>query len=157
MSFDNPVPIEVKKIHPDSQIPKKANNSDLGYDICVVPDDEWILKDGKLQYVLNPLCAKLFDTGLQIAIPETYGFLLWPRSGLAAKNKIDRMAGCIDSGYRGEWKVLLINLGHEPKIFYVGDKIVQAILVPNIPGKVIEVDELTNTVRGTGGFGSTGA
>lgn len=154
-TFEN-VPIEVVLGHPDAQPPKKAHDSDLGWDVCVVPDDEWITQENKLCYTLHPGCTKIFSTGLTISVPSTYGFVLRDRSGLAAKNQIHHLAGAIEGTYRGEWKIILTNLGKESKVFYVGDKIVQALLMPIIPATVKVVDVLSETDRGMSGFGSSG-
>ena len=97
-------------------------------------------------------------TGLALAIPEGYEVQVRPRSGLALKHGITlpNTPGTIDSDYRGELKCIMINLGSEPFEIRRGDRIAQLILAPVQTGRMIEVDELDETVRGAGGFGSTG-
>jgi dUTP pyrophosphatase len=97
-------------------------------------------------------------TGLALAIPDGYEVQVRPRSGLALKHGITlpNTPGTIDSDYRGELKCIMINLGSEPFEIKRGDRIAQLILAPVQTGRMIEVDELDETVRGAGGFGSTG-
>lgn len=110
--------------------------------------------------VLEPGQRKLISTALYVELPKgTYGRLA-PRSGLAYKHGIDVLAGVIDSSYRGEIKVLLINLGDEPFCIGPGDRIAQLIVESYVDSYVIEMKhlgDLSNTVRDSGGFGSTGA
>jgi dUTP pyrophosphatase len=97
-------------------------------------------------------------TGLAVAIPEGYEIQVRPRSGLALKHGISvpNTPGTIDSDYRGELKVILINLGDEPFAIARGDRIAQLVLAPVVQAAWDEVDELDATDRGEGGFGSTG-
>ena len=97
-------------------------------------------------------------TGLSMAIPQGYEIQVRPRSGLAFKHGITvpNTPGTIDSDYRGELKVLLINHGHEPFVIARGDRVAQLVLAPVVQAAWTEVDELDATARGAGGFGSTG-
>jgi dUTP pyrophosphatase len=97
-------------------------------------------------------------TGLALAIPEGYEIQVRPRSGLALKHGITvpNTPGTIDSDYRGELKVILINHGSEPFIIQRGDRVAQLVLAPVVQAAWDEVDELDATTRGAGGFGSTG-
>jgi dUTP pyrophosphatase len=97
----------------------------------------------------------LFKTGLSVAIPNGYYGRIAPRSGLAIKNGIDVLAGVLDPDYRGEVGVILINLGEEAVQINVGDKIAQLIIETCHRCSFVEVDDLNNTNRGAGGFGST--
>jgi len=100
----------------------------------------------------------LIPTGLSIAIPEDVEIQIRPRSGLAAKSNIGILntPGTIDSDYRGELKVILFNHGNKEFIINNNDRIAQMILMPVLKVDFEEVDELPNTLRGSGGFGSTG-
>jgi dUTP pyrophosphatase len=97
-------------------------------------------------------------TGLALAIPQSYEIQVRPRSGLALKHGITvpNTPGTIDSDYRGELKVILINLGHEPFAIQRGDRVAQLVLAPVVQAAWDEVAELDATERGEGGFGSTG-
>ena len=97
-------------------------------------------------------------TGLALAIPEGYEIQVRPRSGLALKHGITvpNTPGTIDSDYRGELKVILINLGSEPFVIQRGDRVAQLVLAPVVQAAWDEVEELDTTSRGEGGFGSTG-
>ena len=108
--------------------------------------------------VIKPNNSELIPTGLQVAIPEELEIQIRPRSGLAAKESIGVLnsPGTIDSDYRGELKIILFNHGKEDFIINNGDRIAQMVLVPIIKMEFEEVDSLPDTVRGQGGFGSTG-
>jgi len=101
---------------------------------------------------------RLIPTGLSIALPEGYEAQVRPRSGLAARHAIScvNTPGTVDSDYRGEIKVNLINHGREPFTLQRGDRIAQMIIAPVIQAVWEEVDDLGDTERGAGGFGSTG-
>ena len=107
---------------------------------------------------LEPGQRALVPTGLRLAIPPGYEGQVRPRSGLAAKYGISMVnaPGTIDSDYRGEVKVLLINLGQEPVTLHNGDRIAQLVIAPIARAQVVKVSELPDTDRGEGGFGSTG-
>lgn len=100
----------------------------------------------------------MVPTGLAVAIPEGHAGLVVPRSGLAARHGIGivNAPGLIDAGYRGEIKVLLVNHGDEPVSLEAGERIAQLVIVPVALADFVAVDELPESVRGDGGFGSTG-
>ena len=108
--------------------------------------------------VIKPNSSELIPTGLQVAIPEEYEIQIRPRSGLAAKESIGVLnsPGTIDSDYRGELKIILFNHSNKDFIINNGDRIAQMVLVPILKMEFEEVDSLPDTVRGQGGFGSTG-
>lgn len=134
----------VKKINPMAKLPNYSHVGDAGLDLFAC--EEVILKPGEI---------KAIGTGLQMAIPDGYVGLVWDKSGLSLRG-LHRLAGVIDSGYRGEVKVVLINLGQEDLIIQPGMKIAQMLLQPVGTAEVMEVEELESTSRGEGGFGSTG-
>jgi len=107
---------------------------------------------------INPGSTAVIPTGLSVSIPKGYEIQIRPRSGLAAKNKISVLntPGTIDADYRGEIKVILINLGKDEFIIEKGLRIAQMVVSPVIQVELQEVDGLENTSRGKGGFGSTG-
>lgn len=108
---------------------------------------------------LAPGARALVPTGLAIALPAGFEAQVRPRSGLAAKNGVTVLnsPGTIDCDYRGEVKVILINLGAEPFTVARGTRIAQMVIAPVTQGRLAEVETLDETARGTGGFGSTGA
>ena len=125
--------------------PSRNTNEDAGYDLYSTD-----------MCSLKPMERRLVSTGISIEIPEGYYGRIAPRSGLAVKKGIDVMAGVIDSGYRGEVKVCLLNTGHEWLEVEEGDRIAQ-ILFQEVPEfNLQEVDTLQNSDRGVGGFGSSG-
>ena len=137
--------LNVKKLHEQAQLPKRGSAAAIGADLCSVED-----------VTLQPGERKLIPTGLAIEIQDGYYGRVAPRSGLAVKQGIDTMAGVIDSDYRGEVRVLLINLSNEPVSFKTGDRIAQLIIEKAEAFDYEWADELNDTSRGAGGFGSTG-
>jgi len=135
---------KVKKVTPGATVPTKKDASDAGIDIYT-----------NETYILAPGEVHAFSTGISVEFPERYVALLWDRSGLGVSG-IHRLAGVIDSGYRGEWKVVLVNLTDQPYEIKAGDKIVQCVLQSFEPAVIEEVEELTKTVRAEAGFGSSG-
>lgn len=125
--------------------PAYAHEGDAGADLHAACDD-----------VIPPRSRKLVATGVRIALPENHVGLIWPRSGLAVKQGIDTGAGVIDSGYRGEVKILLFNHTDEPYTVSKGDRIAQLLIQKVERVRFIPVDELPGAGRGEGGFGSTG-
>ena len=107
---------------------------------------------------IKPNSSELIPTGISIAIPQDTEIQIRPRSGLAAKYQISVLntPGTIDSDYRGELKVILFNHGVNDFIVNNGDRIAQMVLMPVLKASFEEVDELPDTIRGSGGFGSTG-
>lgn len=142
--MQRPLILQVKKLSTNAILPAKENAFDAGIDLFT-----------NESYTLQPGERHLFSTGLAIVFPENYVGLLWDRSGLGSKG-IHRLAGVIDSGYRGEWKVVLVNLSEEPYEIKAGDKVIQCILQKFEPVDIKEVKELNESVRGEKGFGSSG-
>ena len=143
------VKILIKKINRKVITPKYKTDGSSGVDLSAFLDKEVVIK---------PNSSELIPTGLQVAIPEEFEIQIRPRSGLAAKESIGVLnsPGTIDSDYRGELKIILFNHGKEDFIINNGDRIAQMVLVPIVKMEFEEVDSLPNTVRGQGGFGSTG-
>ena len=108
--------------------------------------------------VLDPGMRALVPSGLRFAVPEGYEMQVRPRSGLAARQGVTVLntPGTVDSDYRGEVMVILINLGDRPVTIARGDRIAQIVLAPVTRGAFVDADELGETLRGGGGFGSTG-
>lgn len=145
--------INCQKIHPQAILPTKVIGN-IGIDLHVVKDKDFDKND---EYLLKPKSRKIFHTGLKIAIPDGYGAIIKDRSSMGAKNGIHVLAGVIDSSYRGEWMVCLLNTNH--KSYYVvevGDRIAQVIIVPDYYVDFTLVDNLEETSRGELGFGSSG-
>ena len=138
------IPFKVQKLSPTATLPTKGNSDDAGIDLYT-----------NESYTLAPGERHMFTTGIACSIPTGYVALLWDRSGLGSKG-IHRFAGVIDSGYRGEWKVILYNSTNEPFEIKAGDKIIQCIIQKFEPAEITEVQELDETERGAGAFGSTG-
>lgn len=137
--------MRIKKNNELATIPVRANPTDAGADLCSVEN-----------IVIESLERKMVSTGLVIEIPEGYYGRIAPRSGLAAKFGIDTLAGVIDSGYRGEIKVILYNTGKDSFEIKIGDRIAQIIIEKHYNFDFEEVSDLSETSRGQGGFGSTG-
>ena len=141
--------ILIKKLHSDVKIPKYETEGSSGLDL-----EAYIEKDLRLL----PGERKLVPTGVSVAMPNNFEIQIRPRSGLAYKNGISvvNTPGTIDSDYRGEIKVLLINLGTEAVTIKKFQRIAQMVICPIIKANLKEVQELPETIRGAGGFGSTG-
>ena len=137
--------IKVKKLHVEAKLPTYANPQDAGMDFF--SNETLIVYPGE---------RKLISTGISMAIPDGYVGLLWDKSGIATKHGIKTMAGVIDSGYRGEIKILVHNLSKNLYKIEKGNKIAQMLIQPVEQKKIIESSELDETERGEGGFGSTG-
>jgi len=139
--------LKVKRLNNEAKIPAYQSEEAAGFDLHSIED-----------VVINPGERKLIGTGLAFEIEKGYEVQIRPRSGLAFKHGITVLnsPGTIDSDYRGEIKVLLINLGNEKFEIKKGDRIAQAVIAPVIQAEIIEVDSLSDTKRGAGGFGSTG-
>ena len=143
------VKILIKKTNKEVITPKYKTDGSSGVDLSAFLEKKVVIK---------PNSSELIPTGLQVAIPEELEIQIRPRSGLAAKESIGVLnsPGTIDSDYRGELKIILFNHGKEDFIINNGDRIAQMVLVPIVKMEFEEVDSLPNTVRGQGGFGSTG-
>ena len=143
------VKILIKKTNKKVITPKYKTDGSSGVDLSAFLEKKVVIK---------PNSSELIPTGLQVAIPEELEIQIRPRSGLAAKESIGVLnsPGTIDSDYRGELKIILFNHGKEDFIINNGDRIAQMVLVPIVKMEFEEVDSLPDTVRGHGGFGSTG-
>ena len=143
------VKILIKKLNSKVKLPKYKTDGSSGMDLMA-----FLSKPISIM----PQKSELIPTGLSIAIPDNTEVQIRPRSGLAAKNNISVLntPGTIDSDYRGELKVILYNHGSEEFIVNNDDRIAQMILVPIIKATFEEVENLPETIRGDGGFGSTG-
>jgi dUTP pyrophosphatase len=140
--------LPVKRLDPELEMPRYAHTGDAGLDLYAAEDA-----------VLRPFERRLIPTGIAVAIPEGFAGFVQPRSGLAIKQGLSLVntPGLIDSHYRGEIKVIAINLDPTTEICVRrGDKIAQFVLQPIATAELVEVDQLDETVRGEGGFGSTG-
>ena len=143
------VKVFVKKLNPSVKLPSYKTIGASGMDLMAFIDEPIKLKPGK---------SCLVPTGLSVAFSKDYEIQIRPRSGLAAKNNISVLntPGTIDSDYRGELKIILFNHGDENFIINKNDRVAQMILTPIIKMELKETDELPETIRGEGGFGSTG-
>lgn len=141
--------ILVKKLFKEVNLPKYETNGSSGLDLEAFVDSEITLKPGE---------RKLIPTGISMAMPDNFEVQIRPRSGLAYKNGISvvNTPGTIDADYRGEIKVLLINLGQENFVIKKFQRIAQMVICPIIKAKLVETDDLPSSIRGSGGFGSTG-
>ena len=141
--------ILIKKLSKTAIIPKYETQGASGVDISANINED-------LTLVTNE--SILVPTGIAVSIPQGFEIQIRPRSGLAAKKGISVLntPGTIDADYRGEIKVILINHGNEPFIIRNGDRIAQMVVCPIVQAKFEQVDELSDTERGSGGFGSTG-
>ncbi|CZT47946.1 probable dUTP pyrophosphatase [Rhynchosporium secalis] len=138
-------PLLIKKLSDKARLPTRGSEFAAGYDIYAAKDTV-VPSRGKV----------LVDTDISMAVPDgTYGRIA-PRSGLASKHMIDTGAGVIDADYRGQVKVLLFNHGEKDFEVKEGDRIAQLILERIYTPEVVEAKELEESVRGAGGFGSTG-
>jgi len=146
--------IPVTRLPHAEGIPLPAYETALaaGMDLrAAVPDHEPL--------ILKPMARAMVPTGLSFAVPAGFEAQVRPRSGLAAKAGITCLntPGTIDADYRGEVKVILINLGEEDFVIRRGDRIAQLVIAPVASASWLEVESLETTERGAGGFGSTGA
>ncbi len=143
------VKILIKKLNSKVKLPKYKTDGSSGMDIMAFIDKP---------VSIMPKKSELIPTGLSIAIPQNTEIQIRPRSGLASKNNISVLntPGTIDSDYRGELKIILFNHGENEFIVNNQDRVAQMVLAPIIKATFEEVEELPETIRGEGGFGSTG-
>ena len=141
--------ILIKKIFKDVKLPRYGTDGYSGIDLEAYINDDIILMPGE---------RKLIPTGISVAMPTNVEIQIRPRSGLAFKNGISvvNTPGTIDSDYRGEIKVLLINLGQDNFIIKKFQRIAQMVVCPIVKAKLTETEDLPETTRGAAGFGSTG-
>ena len=143
------VKILIKKLNSKVKLPSYKTDGSSGMDLMAFIDKP---------ISIFPQKSELIPTGLSIAIPDNTEMQIRPRSGLAAKNNISVLntPGTVDSDYRGELKVILFNHGSKEFVVNNEDRIAQMVLVPIIKANFEEVENLPKTIRGEGGFGSTG-
>ncbi len=143
------VKVLIKRLNPAVKLPEYKTDGASGMDLIAFIEKPIIVKSKT---------SSLIPTGLSVAFQEKYEIQIRPRSGLAAKNNITVLntPGTIDSDYRGEIKVIIYNHGNDDFIINNGDRIAQIILCPITKMDLEEVKDLPKTIRGEGGFGSTG-
>ena len=141
--------ILIKRFSKEIPLPKYETSGSSGMDLAANLKSEISIESGK---------TAIIPTGISLSIPKGFEIQIRPRSGLAAKNRVSVLntPGTIDADYRGEIKVILINLGSETFIVEKGLRIAQMVVCPVVKAKFEEVTELNETKRGQGGFGSTG-
>jgi dUTP pyrophosphatase len=138
--------MKVKKLHQNAIIPKRANPSDAGLDLHAIE-----------QVIIPPQSRAVIRTGISIQLPLSSVGLVWPRSGMAVRNGIDVMAGVIDASFRGEIGVVLLNTDRfDTYTVNAGDRVAQLLVQQVMLVDCTEAEQLTRTIRGEYGFGSTG-
>ncbi len=137
--------LKIKKLHPEAKMPTYAHHNDAGMDLYAV-EETIIPAQGRV----------LVPTGLAMAIPDGYVGLVWDKSGISYKAGLKVIGGVADAGYRGEIFVGIMNTTDEEYIFAKGDKVAQMLIQKVEQPTLLEVDELDETARGEGAFGSTG-
>ena len=137
--------LKIKKLHTDAKVPSYAHPGDAGFDLYAIEE------------VAIPVGVRvLIGTGIAMDIPDGFVGLIWDKSGLSTTHGLKTLGGVVDAGYRGEVKVGMVNLGTEEYTLSAGHKIAQMLIQKVERAEIIEVAELSETVRGEGGFGSTG-
>lgn len=141
--------VKVKILNPKAELPRYGTEFSAGADLCACLDAPVTLRPGE---------TRMISIGIAMEIPEGYAGLVFARSGLATKRDLApaNKVGVIDSDYRGEFFVPLHNHGSVPQTVENGERIAQMILTPYLTAKFVEAETLSDTVRGEGGFGSTG-
>ena len=141
--------LQIRKMHPDALIPRYMTELAAGMDICALPPEP---------IELSPGDRCLVPTGIAMAIPSGFEVQVRPRSGLAIKHGVTLVntPGTIDADYRGEIRIILINHGQDVFRIQPGDRIAQLIVAPVCQAEIETVEVLSDTVRGSGGFGHTG-
>jgi dUTP pyrophosphatase len=137
--------LKIKKLKPDAILPTYAHPGDVGLDLHSLED-----------YELKPGERHVFDLGFALEFETGYAAIVKDKGSLPVKGGVHAMAGVYDAGYRGEYNVVLINLSQEPYHIKVGDKLAQLLIYPVIIADLEEAEELSETSRGKGRFGSTG-
>lgn len=142
--------LRIKKLNENAEIPKRATNGSAGYDLCACIEEDVVIKKGQIVKIPTGISAEINTNEAAL--------MIYARSGLASKNGVTLVncVGVVDSDYRGEIVVPLINLGNDDYIIEKGARIAQLVVTPVILPEIEEVSELSDTDRGSGGFGSTG-
>ena len=141
--------IKVKKLHPNAKMPFYGTEFSAGADLCACLDEP---------VTLQPNETRMISIGIAVELPVGYAGLIFARSGLASKRDLApaNKVGVVDCDYRGEWFVPMHNHGLEPQTIEPGERIAQLVITPYLTAKFVENENLSETVRGSGGFGSTG-
>ncbi len=162
------VKIKIKKIEKDAKLPKRQKKGDVGFDAYICGFQKYLKKEivktdnpvdiDKTQFTLFPLQRVDCRLGFATEIPKDYYAQIVPRSGLALWNGLTILntPATIDSGFRNEWMVIIVNISNLPVILNVGDRICQIIIKKCVKFKFKEVEELNKSERGKNGLGSTG-
>lgn len=137
--------IRIKKLRPDAVLPTYAHPGDVGLDLYAVETQ-----------TIQPGERRLFNLGFALELPTGYGAFVKDKSSLSCNYGLHALGGVFDAGYRGEYNVMLINLGSEPYTVEKGHKIAQLVIMPVVVVQLEEAETLSPSARGTGGFGSTG-
>ncbi len=141
--------IRVKKLHPNAKIPTYGSSEAAGADLYACLEEEVTIQPGEIFWV---------PTGIALEVPKGCAGLVYARSSMGAKRGLApaNKVGVVDSDYRGEVKVVLLNHSKVPQTLQPGERVAQFVITPVLQPVYEEVEELTNTGRGSGGFGSTG-
>jgi len=142
--FSRTVNIKIVKDNEEAQLPTYAHFGDAGADLYASEDVE-----------IQPNEVKIVPTGLRVEIPDGYEMQVRPRSGMSTKTPILGILGTVDSGYRGPLGVMLYNHGTELYLIHKGERVAQTVIAPTYHGNFLVVDSLSESERGSGGFGST--
>jgi dUTP pyrophosphatase len=145
LNHNQAMQLKIKKLHPDAKIPSYAHPGDAGMDLYALERME-----------IAPGQRVQIRTGIATEFPTGYVGLFWDKSGLSHKHGLKTLGGVLDAGYRGELMVGMVNLSSETYILEKHHKVCQMLLQPVIFPEVIEADELSDSARGQGGFGSSG-
>ena len=147
MPFNKKISCQVKKIDPEAQLPSYKKAGDSGFDLYCMED-----------CLILPENTALLPTGLAFAIPEGFEMQIRMRSGASLKSPLilANAPGTIDSGFRGEVKIIVRNVGNVPYLVKKGERIAQGVICPVFEAVFLQVDELPGSERGEAGFGSTG-
>ena len=137
--------LPIKKLHPEAKIPSFAHATDAGMDLHTT-----------IEVTIEPGTLFAIPTGIAFAIPTGHVGLIWDKSGVAIKRGLKTMGGVVDAGYRGEVFVGLFNTTNEIQSFVVGEKVAQMVIQKIEQPEINEVEDLDETDRGEGAFGSTG-
>ncbi|MBU0706850.1 dUTP diphosphatase [Patescibacteria group bacterium] len=137
--------IKIQRLSPEMKLPKYARADDAGLDLFSCED-----------YTIQPKTRHTFSLGFALELPRGYVSLIWDKSGLASKQGLTTLGGVIEWSYRGEYKLILHNTSDQPYDVKKGDKLAQMLIQPVESVTIEEVDKLSDTERGSGGFGSTG-
>ncbi len=137
--------IRWKRTHEAAKVPSISFEGDAGFDLCTTCD-----------ITLAPGERAKIPSGLSLELPLGYVGLIWDKSGVSNNHGLKTLGGVIDAGYRGEILVGMVNLGSEPHAFKKGEKVAQLLIQKVEHPTFVEVDELGDTSRGAGGFGSSG-